>query len=321
MAMQLATRPLTRTTNNSKRTIEYTEIDITPKKQKRSDQEDPLTAIPHSDNIAAKREAATRRLQTVWERIIEKYSEPEIVAHGDVVDLETGAILQDNGHLRSIDSSVRSLWTVSNVQKKKVNVAPSESEPLEVAGHNLFTPLLEIDDSQDEGKTTIQIDDDCSDEQELDEDEDEDEDEDQDQDETEENSKYDDNHEDNDLSESDVDLSTFGLDDSDVGSLETNNDLGVPDIRIQMSQKIRQLQKLQKAKSQVNIDYDRLLFPPLEYEKAYANNAVEPNPEKLQEERFFSLFAKPNQVRSSGFFHNADISAKQLRRMTSRALH
>lgn len=251
--MQLAKRPIS---SNS-------DFDVT-KKQK---------SEATSPGIAAKREAATRRLQTVWESIIARYSEPDVVANGDIVDLETGVVLQDNGHLRSIDDDAKSLWTV----KKSSKLMNEKKVPKD---QNMFTSILEIEDSQEEEIITIEQDE----EDELQQSEDE-------------------------TYESGVDLSTFGLDESDVETTSPTNHQLVPDIRSQMSQKMRQLQVMETARLADNLrnDYDRLLLPS---EVQVGDDEI--TTEQVEEERFFSFFNKPKGGPNMGFFYHADMDVRQL---------
>jgi hypothetical protein len=82
-----------------------------------------IAEIP-SEEISLKREAATRRLQTVWEDIIHRYSQyggsEEDSDGGDVVDLETGTILVDHGHLRGLARTTGAVWGVPATPRETV---------------------------------------------------------------------------------------------------------------------------------------------------------------------------------------------------------
>lgn len=79
-----------------------------------------------NDDISAKREAATLRLQAVWEDIIARYSQhgggEEDSDGGDVIDLETGTILVDHGHLRGLARTTGAVWGVPPTSKRRETV-------------------------------------------------------------------------------------------------------------------------------------------------------------------------------------------------------
>lgn len=79
-----------------------------------------------NDDISVKREAATLRLQAVWEDIIARYSQhgggEEDSDGGDVVDLETGTILVDHGHLRGLARTTGAVWGVPPASKRRETV-------------------------------------------------------------------------------------------------------------------------------------------------------------------------------------------------------
>ncbi|VVT51669.1 uncharacterized protein SAPINGB_P003173 [Magnusiomyces paraingens] len=60
-----------------------------------------------NDNL----DTSTQRFQNTWEAIISKYSDSKYAESGDVVDLLTGDVVEDNGHLRSLPENQKSLWT------------------------------------------------------------------------------------------------------------------------------------------------------------------------------------------------------------------
>ncbi|KGK36431.1 hypothetical protein JL09_g4418 [Pichia kudriavzevii] len=66
------------------------------------------TTASTSVDLGAARAASLRRVRETWTRIIQHYSQVDDT-YGDIVDLHTGAILRDNGHLRSMGDA-GSLW-------------------------------------------------------------------------------------------------------------------------------------------------------------------------------------------------------------------
>lgn len=55
--------------------------------------------------------SSTQRFKSAWESIIAKYSDEQYAESGDIVDLVTGDVIEDNGHLRSLPVDRSSLWT------------------------------------------------------------------------------------------------------------------------------------------------------------------------------------------------------------------
>ncbi|AOA64896.1 Centromeric chromatin component [Komagataella phaffii CBS 7435] len=50
------------------------------------------------------------RLQKRWRSIIDKYSKVDLDEQGDLIDLHTGEIVEDNGHLESVSSRKHNIW-------------------------------------------------------------------------------------------------------------------------------------------------------------------------------------------------------------------
>lgn len=61
------------------------------------------------EDIETKRSEARKRLYDAWEEIFEKYGNPENEDDGDIIDLNTGEIVEDRGHLKSL-STKRGIW-------------------------------------------------------------------------------------------------------------------------------------------------------------------------------------------------------------------
>lgn len=74
--------------------------------------------------ILQKRDDALKRVRGAWQDIIKRYSSKKMQNEGDVVDLRTGEILNDNGHLRSLVEKVDSIWAHEN---KKMNKSETKS--------------------------------------------------------------------------------------------------------------------------------------------------------------------------------------------------
>lgn len=282
--MKLAKRPSTAT---RKRALDVEEdssedetIDIVSAKRIKVNTSAQDEDQPDSPNdLGSKREAAVRRLQTVWDSIIERYSEPEMVAHADIIDLETGTIVQDNGHLESLELSEESLWARQEVKRKN----SKKAEP------TMFNSILDVPTDEDEEHEVIEIED-LTEEEELEDDDDEQNDDDD-----------------------GVYLSTLGLDETELETKSSPNQ--IPNIRAQMSRKIRQLRDFEQSKVDDSPNYDALLLP--SSDPVEENEIKVTTTEQIFETRFMNFF-KQNQHRPNplGFFYEADTAAQRLRQIT-----
>lgn len=54
------------------------------------------------EEVLERHKRADENMKQVWTRIIEKYE--NLKDQGDIVDLQTGEIIEDNGHLRNLDT-------------------------------------------------------------------------------------------------------------------------------------------------------------------------------------------------------------------------
>lgn len=82
-----------------------------------------------SKSINEKLEESGKKLQKIWENIISKYSDPELAESGDVVDLISGNVIEDNGHLRSLPYGRQSVWTeINNAESEEQNAENEENE-------------------------------------------------------------------------------------------------------------------------------------------------------------------------------------------------
>lgn len=64
------------------------------------------------------REESLHRVKTAWSQIIQKYSALSLEEQGDVVDIASGRIIEDSGHIRSLRPSV--LWKVPDSEGNSV---------------------------------------------------------------------------------------------------------------------------------------------------------------------------------------------------------
>ncbi|CDO95569.1 unnamed protein product [Kluyveromyces dobzhanskii CBS 2104] len=92
-----------------------------PKKEKNSDEttsngavyilskENQLIPKLSDEDVMERHKKADENMKEVWSQIIQKYE--NIEDQGDVVDLQTGEIIEDNGHLRSLGSEASTLNT------------------------------------------------------------------------------------------------------------------------------------------------------------------------------------------------------------------
>lgn len=84
-----------------------------------------LSSNESTQDLDSMRRESQQRLETIWRGIEEKYGDPSLEA--DVVDLETGEIVDDRGHLASLQES-ETLWDISlnpSVDRRR----PHDSEP------------------------------------------------------------------------------------------------------------------------------------------------------------------------------------------------
>ncbi|OXB44079.1 hypothetical protein B1J92_I03850g [Nakaseomyces glabratus] len=58
------------------------------------------------EEVMEKHKLADQRMKTVWSNIIDKYS--NVVDEGDVIDLQSGEIITDNGHIRNLNTGFTS---------------------------------------------------------------------------------------------------------------------------------------------------------------------------------------------------------------------
>ncbi|ANB11286.1 Muscle M-line assembly protein unc-89 [Sugiyamaella lignohabitans] len=63
-----------------------------------------------NSKISSEREKSEYKLGQAWMAIISKYGNEDIEKDADVIDLYTGEIVEDHGHLRSLDDKTGSLW-------------------------------------------------------------------------------------------------------------------------------------------------------------------------------------------------------------------
>lgn len=78
-----------------------------------------------------KRDDALHRVRDAWQDIIDRYSSQVMQKHADVVDLQTGHIFNDNGHLRSLTDRKDSIWAYEETntdgdEKKSLKLTKSK---------------------------------------------------------------------------------------------------------------------------------------------------------------------------------------------------
>lgn len=64
-------------------------------------------------DLLQKRNDAMNRVRNAWQDIIKRYSTKKMQEQGDIVDLQAGLIVNDNGHLRSLAEKSDSIWAYS----------------------------------------------------------------------------------------------------------------------------------------------------------------------------------------------------------------
>lgn len=238
-------------------------------------------------DLQSQRDAATRRLKSVWDSIIERYSEPSVVEQGDIVDLDTGEIVKDNGHLRSLKEQEDDMWMEKRRGRKSKITPFNESK-------NMFTTIMNMETEEEEDAVAT-IDED-------DEDEDED---------------------DSDIEEIDgfggESLSTLNLNEPRMSTLLRRNS-AVPDVRVQMSRRVKELQRFDHTRTRP-LDRSSVAPPPQPKPITTAELLVNTDnydddtlsPDQKLEKRFLGFFRQVAQPHPGGFFHYADTTAQELR--------
>ncbi|ANZ75041.1 BA75_03274T0 [Komagataella pastoris] len=74
------------------------------------------------------------RLQKRWRSIIDKYSKVDLDEQGDLIDLHTGEIVEDNGHLESVSSNRHNLWKAE--KEDVLNEEDASTEDIEAMEQN-----------------------------------------------------------------------------------------------------------------------------------------------------------------------------------------
>lgn len=85
------------------------------------------------DELAARRKISLAKVRDTWRSIIKKYSALPPDQQGDVVDLNTGEIVRDRGHLRSLKQPRDNLW------------APGSPERAHAAAKGKSIPIIDLD--------------------------------------------------------------------------------------------------------------------------------------------------------------------------------
>ncbi|ODV59484.1 uncharacterized protein ASCRUDRAFT_14891 [Ascoidea rubescens DSM 1968] len=109
-------------TNDSDNKNDYdsgqTHIANQKKKEKERERENNNLNLDSKEKIEKLKLKSTKKIKSQWNSIIKKYSSYDLNNQGDLVDIFTGEIVEDNGHLKSIDSKNSNLWKLfSNKQK------------------------------------------------------------------------------------------------------------------------------------------------------------------------------------------------------------
>jgi hypothetical protein len=64
----------------------------------------------NDDEIEKFQRESGEKLLGAWADIIDRYSDPQLSGVSDVIDLETGVIVEDHGHIRTLERDTESLW-------------------------------------------------------------------------------------------------------------------------------------------------------------------------------------------------------------------
>lgn len=76
------------------------------------DATDPLAQLNDKEIEEFQRESG-EKLLGAWADIIERYSDPRLAEASDVIDLETGSVVEDHGHIAALEKDRESLWRPS----------------------------------------------------------------------------------------------------------------------------------------------------------------------------------------------------------------
>ncbi|TID14783.1 hypothetical protein CANINC_004454 [Pichia inconspicua] len=97
--------------------------------------------------ILQRRDDALKRVRSAWQDIIKRYSSVKMQDEGDIVDLQTGEIVNDNGHLRSLTEKADSIWAHEKNQTKKNQTKTISSSKKLPNNINISKPIeiIELD--------------------------------------------------------------------------------------------------------------------------------------------------------------------------------
>lgn len=85
-----------------------------------------------------------QKLKSAWDNIISKYGDPSLMDEGDVVDLVTGEIIEDHGHLQGIHGHSDNIW-VEEYDSQPIKKKPKSARK----GH-----FVDVDHPTDKQKFT-----------------------------------------------------------------------------------------------------------------------------------------------------------------------
>jgi len=93
-------------------------------------------------DIGARREKSLQKVKDAWKSIIERYSNLNENEQGDIVDLLTGRIVTDTGHLRSLKEEKHNIWNQSKDQETE-GIIGKEKSPKTIDKYNRRTlPII-----------------------------------------------------------------------------------------------------------------------------------------------------------------------------------
>jgi hypothetical protein len=105
---------------------------------------------PSIESLTNDRLASLNKLQSTWEDIIQKYSTIP-PSEADEIDLDTGEIVIDHGHLQSLHDSV--LWDPLDSEREDDDDYLHEYDTEEIPDHNVIPTHQE--EQQDQGNETL----------------------------------------------------------------------------------------------------------------------------------------------------------------------
>lgn len=99
------------------------------------------------DEVMQRHKKADENMKNVWSNIIQKYEQMDD-SKGDLIDLNTGEIIEDNGHVRELSQLGSNLEESNTTYKSSFN----DIFPEQPNENDIITPNAQGDDNADHGE-------------------------------------------------------------------------------------------------------------------------------------------------------------------------